>query len=266
MNTLRSLAGAIFVLITEAAGAQVTSFLLPVYTPSYEVTGASGTRWETDLVAVNDGAEVPIGPCAPGFGEDPLHPCPQAFDRFPAGSAVRNPISFTVTTSAHGRVFYVKSDEVHSLYLELTLLRNGTPTAHLPVVQDTEFTTGPMELLDVPVSQLSRTLLRIYGPNNGANEPALVRIYRLPAAGAAAANDLITEQVVALAQEPIGSLAIMPTLPAYAELPITPTLVGTPPGNLVRIEVTALDSKPKWAFATTVRDSAESVVVITPRR
>lgn len=232
-------------------------FLLPVHTVGAPILGAHGVRWSTALYVLNDADhDIIIGPCAPGFPENPASPCLPSFISWPAATVIQNPQAGWTEAGRRGRLIWAQREDAPHLSFSLTLLRNGAAVARLSVPRSDEFSTR-IHLIGVPVR--SDTRLRIYGLDN-TSAAVQIRVFAMPDASGSAAAHPLAEAMVTLDPSPYVDPSNLAYAPSYAEL-LIPTLAAT--ADAVWLEITSLDDARLWAFATASRDAA--VDVIQPR-
>lgn len=267
--TKRSCAAVLVLILSTlpqaTAADRYTRFLLPIYDPGAEIRGAYGVVWQTELVARNTGEEeVILGPCAPGFPENPASACLPTYRAIPARAAVRNPRVGWTTAGVNGRLVWVRGGEADLVHFDLTLLRNGESVAKLPVVRDRDFTTARLHLLNVPLSTFSRSALRVYGLNNEAGTKALVRLLSVPSTSPFMPR-VIAETSVLLEPSIFVDPAGLPYAPSFVTLQLN-TLPTAHDETPVLVEVSAVDgTTPLWAFVTTTDNITQSVLITVPR-
>lgn len=235
-----------------AHGAEYARYLLPVHAPHNAISGAGGIRWRTELTVANTSAEdIVLGPCAPGFPENPSAPCPPMLHLWRAHSVLTNPSVGWTQAGEQGRFVWMLASRAPDVRLDLAVLRDDVPVAKLPVVSSDEFTTT-LHLLNVPLRN-ARATLRIYGLDN---RPTTASVRVRGTAG------LLAETPVTLAASPYVDPAGLPYAPSYAEMSIdTPAETDS-----VNLEITSGDESPVWALVTVNGTGPERLVVIVPFR
>jgi hypothetical protein len=170
-----------------------------------------------------------------------------------------------------GTVLYVDASAAPAVHIGLRLQdlsrQSETWGTEVPVVRDKDLYGTSFELLDVPLTDGFRQLLRLYNVNNTnmATTHARVRFYRLDPAiysltdlsGARFPPDaLLLEQTVTFAVE---------NFLGYAEIPniaTVPALAGT---SRIRIEITPIEPDLRlWGFVSVTNNATQHVTLITP--
>ena len=130
----------------------------------------------------------------------------------------------------------------------------------IPVVRENQFVTRPVELLNVPVDQRFRLMLRIYDIDGRNNGTVRVSVYPFPGRGASIGD--IDLQL----QPPTGGHPKYK--PAYAQLSDVRGLIpaGFDVGTVMGVRVTPLTPDLRiWAFVSVTNNETQHVTVITPQ-
>lgn len=240
------------VFAVTAHGAEYARYLLPVHAPHNEILGAGGSRWRTELTVANTSAEdIILGPCAPGFPENPSAPCPPMLHLWRAHAVLTNPSVGWTQAGEQGRFVWMLASRVSDVQLDLAVLRDDVPVARLPVVRGDEFSTT-LQLLNVPLRN-ARATLRIYGLDN---RPTTASVRVRGTAG------LLAETPITLAVSPYVDPTGLPYAPSYAEINVN-TLTTT---DSVHLEIASGDDVPLWAFVTVNGSEPDRLMVIVPFR
>jgi hypothetical protein len=235
-------------------------FLLPVYTPGQDVDGINGVRWRVELTAANESdTDVILGPCAAGYPPPPGDaPCPPTVLRIPANRVLVNPTVGWTAAGVYGRLVYFDPAQVASVHFALTLFRNGTPVASVPVVDlGATLPSGTTHLLGLHLEPGARALLRTYDVFNRPRI-ATVRAYRVPGMFTDAPEKTWS---IILQPSPYVDPGGTPYAPSYAELAIGRDDIGA---SDFRLEITPSDNiGGLWSFASITGADAPSVVIVS---
>jgi hypothetical protein len=231
-------------------GAEYARYLLPVHVPHTEILGTGSTRWRTELTVANTSAEdIIIGPCAPGFPENPSAPCPPMLHLWRAHAVLVNPSVGWTQAGDRGRFVWMLASRVPDVQMDLAVLRNDVLVAKLPVVSNTAF-SAKIQLLNVPLRN-GKATLRVYGLDN---RPTAAHVRVTGAAG------VLAEMPITLAASAYVDPAGLPYAPSYAEMAID-TFTNA---DSVQLEITSDDEAPVWAFVTVNGTEPDRLIVIAP--
>jgi hypothetical protein len=234
--------------------------LLPVFTGPAAAPGANGSQWRTELVVENRGAtDVLVGPCARGFPVPVDSTCPPSLLVYPRESVLHDVDAGPGLFGLQGRFAYLLTADLANLQLDLGLEEGGRMVARLPVVRESDFSSGTLSLMNLTVSDASRTALRIYGLLNHAT-PVRVQVFLLPEPRQVAAALRLADLRVTLTPSPFVAFGTLPLAPSYAQL----SLDAVTSRASVYVKITNDDDEPLWAFATITANAISSVVVVTP--
>ena len=228
--------------------------LLPLATG--EVPGAFGSRWWAEAVVHNadtvsrdfDADQYCISECPPR-----AIPPGQTGHVLFRGEPADNPGQIVFVEQPSNLVAF--ESRVQDLSRQAQ-----TWGTEIPVVRENQFVTRPVELLNVPVDQRFRLMLRIYdidGRNNGA---VRVSVYPFPGRGASIGD--IDLQL----QPPTGRHPKYK--PAYAQFSDVRNLIpsGFNAGSVIGVRVTPLTPDLRiWAFVSVTNNETQHVTTITPQ-
>jgi hypothetical protein len=242
---------------------QLERVLLPVTVRN--APGAFSTIWTTDLwVRIDTGGQnVLIAPLLPVTACDP--PCPDGFG--PVLAPYSYPIDFYRTHSGEttGSIIYVQrtlSDEVH-FSLRLSNGRVNAIPAELPIVRERYFTSNTVHILGIPLTQTSRTLLRVYGIDPQVIGGVRVRVF---SEDSGVTNTLLLDTILPLTVTQTtytSGLGSFPLRPPFAQLAMNAAIGGTFTG--VRVELAPVDPTLRiWGFASVTSNDSQEVKLRTP--
>ncbi|HVR44304.1 MAG TPA: hypothetical protein VMS56_12770 [Thermoanaerobaculia bacterium] len=254
--------------VLPAAGSFDT-ILLPVLARA--TGGVFGSRWESELwVHVSPGNGVELFPRFEACNACPKPP--------PTGSPIEGGSTFEprllLEDAAFPPALLLYSNVMDRGRLSFNLrirdlsrqsLTSGT---EIPVVRGAEFFTGPVHLLNLPLEDGFRQMLRVYDPD--ARIGARVRIRIFPLEGSEALVDLSETLSVAPGNDRVTDLRL-PLQPGYLEIGDFPRrfpqLAGT---ENVRVEVepvAAGGAAPAriWAFVSITNNETQHVTTVTPQ-
>jgi hypothetical protein len=269
MNLTRIAAAVFGLSIVQPGSAQLTQLyekvLLPVVAP-VPVPGVFGSSWITDFWMRNVGA-VPIQVI--GYAYHCFLPecIPQGTPGLNPGATIRPGVA--PVPGFQGQFLLVPrgyGDQI-AFGLRFRDLSRQTQSwgTEVPVAREAEFRSDRVTLIDVPVTEGFRQVLRIYELDSANERDARVRVraYRL--------DPSLTEPESSpspLLGEAVFQLAFVPNefWPAYVAIPDLSAIA--PLGDAQRI---ALEIEPVfpglriWAFATVVNNETQHATVITPQ-
>lgn len=240
------------------------TFLLPIYLDG-QISGANGSRWQTDLWIRNGGtAAATLAPWDCPAGQA----CPAVFPltkTLTAHESIHNlPAFFRAPTANPARLLYVSRGEAEAISTQLrfsdvsrSTLNGGT---ELPVVREDGLFSGPLSLLNLPVDSRFRVTLRIY-------DVALTESrFRVDVYAQEVGTGNIKEQSFELSATTADS-GDFRLSPAYAQFSLDAILqlprVGASP---VRLEITPLTAGSRfWAFASATNNDTQLVTLVTPQ-
>jgi hypothetical protein len=233
-----------------------------------ELPGAFGSIWTTPLAIVNHGSEkltvhgiyvyCPFGePCVP----PELVP---DVTLFPTLEIADTPLP----GECYCKFLRVAANRVEDLALSLRIQdvsrQSQTWGTEVPTVRERDARTSETELLDIPVGEAFRTLMRFYDFEPAAGHQLRVRIYQIDPSVVDVFNqppDVFLEEVVVTLQPPHTGAV----LPGYAQLSLS-SLSRTPLTGRLRVEIEPITSGLKfWAFASVTNNETQHVTTVVPR-
>lgn len=256
---------ALFLAVSVSSAEEVTfkRILIPLFFDE-PVAGAHGSRWDTELVFFNQGHSPVLayswGPgcrmlCPPDWGMREIPPGVTFGPDFPA-----------FPTLAPTAFLFVDRERIADVNVQLRIRdlsrQSETWGTEIPTIPETDFTAGPISLLDVPVGNGFRTALRVYAlPGPSPVSSSTVRVYRRGTWTEAGftPDELLMQSLLSLVQETT-------TSPGYGQwlgLDGVPELAGV---ERVRIEVIPEAGTPMWAFASITHAETQHVTIVTPSR
>lgn len=248
-------------LVTASAEAQVTlpemeRVLLPISVR--DVGGAFGTRWSTDLTMYMD-ADLP--PLVVPFTGCYSQPCDDA-----GGPTSRRTLTLgflaTAPGDTTGSLLHIAQSGADSVSLALTLRRSADDVGiAVPVVREREFSSRPLQLLDVPnPGPAKRMALRIYGIDPDLLGVVRVRIYR------AGTEQLLSDQTYSLtvAQKYFATASFrLPVRPPVSEVHYWSSL--TPGNERLRFQIEPVTPGLRlWAFISVTDNVTQEVSLRLP--
>jgi hypothetical protein len=255
-----SAAVCIFLLFASVAHGQeqYDRILIPI--GAYNLAGAYGSLWQTELTGFNTGETfVPVK-----VSLNEVCGLPEGCPDIPAQP--NQVFSLFVGTSQGGFLLVGRehSDDVRfNLRIFDSTRESESFGTILPVARERDFSTKPLNLLNVVVSSNSRTLLRVYGFDN-VPDVVTVKVRRTSFFPGLVGKTVSVQ--VPLQQHPdpggsafpsFGSIDVGAALPA--EL-LTPG-VG-PPRFLVEVQP---NEQKLWALITVTNNASQYVTAITPQ-
>lgn len=262
----RVLVTLLFLFVTVAGSAQATTaerFLVPLYVRE-PAPGALGSRWVTE-VSVFNGSESPIQ-----VGYDPI--CPVATctaDPVPPRVTFQPALPFFTNEPIQGVFLYVARAGAETLQVNLRV-RDVSVEAEgwgteVPVVRESEAFDRDFQILDVPIKQGYRQMLRVYEfatqtrPGN-----AVVRVYGTHLQGRPLrADELLAERLIAFRYAEFGGGTF--NHPGYAQ--VTDVFDGLD-GRFERIRVEVSPVIPGsrlWAFVSVTNNISQQVTAVSPQ-
>jgi hypothetical protein len=252
LNSFLAVAFAAPLLGAEVDRTRFEAILLPVKLNS-PLSGAFGTAWATNFVAYNSsdreviyfGGSCPLGIICPGER------------KWPARS-FENPVHYSGNP---GYVLFVEREHRNKLAFHLRVfdtaridVSNG---AELPVVWEQDFLFESTQLLDVPINERFRAMLRIYALASLQSRESTLFTVRLFSDGGT-----LLAQGVFLVTEQLGPLLVFPgyvQVDLGAAFRLTDTLVS-------RVEITSdHPERPFWAFVSVTDNVTQQVTTRTPQ-
>lgn len=235
--------------------------LLPVV--ATERSGAHGSVWRHELSISNPTDEaIIVGGIDPHCG---IAPC--AFPVIPPGSTI-----FPLLVGPYGSVpavfLNVESSRSRDLAVQLRIRdlsrHHWSWGTEVPTVLEDEAFTSAFNLLDVPLGQRFRVLLRVYEFMASGSADVLLRFYdldpELRVPRSATSDVLLYETTIRTVAMPMRES----DAPGYAELLLdaVPELAGE---HRLRISIEPVDpQRGFWAMASVTNNETQHVTLITP--
>lgn len=263
-----SLASSLF-----AQGAATEKLLIPIFFNG-EISGAHGSLWTSQLAITNRGTDAvglkgvytlcPFDPCevdpeplVPLAPEATIFPWPANLGRaFPPGSFL---------LVEEGRM----DDLALSLRIQDVSRQALTWGTEIPVVRESAAFTGPADLLNVPVDERFRVLVRVYDFDPAANHRVKISGYWIDPRFYSPQNPfegfrLIfeTERDLAYVEPSPGSAP--ESLPGYVQIDLSEVEI---PGFVesLRIRVEPLTEGLRfWPFASVTNNETQHVTTVKP--
>jgi hypothetical protein len=269
MKLARFAAAAFGLLVVQSGAAQQTELyekvLLPVLAPN-PVPGAFGSSWITDLWMRNGGT-VPIQVI--GYAYNCFLP-----ECIPQGTPGLNPGATTRPRTGpipgfQGKFLHVPrgyGDEI-SFGLRFRDVSRQAQTwgTEIPVVREREFRSDRLTLIDIPIAEGFRHVVRVYELDSANERDARVRVraYRLDPSltePESSASPLLGEAIFQLSFVPNESW------PAYLAIPDLSTIAPLGDAQRIALEIGPVTPGLRlWAFATVVNNETQHATVITPQ-
>lgn len=223
--------------------------LLPVAIEN--VPGARGSLWTSEFWIHNGTGESVTLAATRLAGEY----------RISAGRSEKPPIFLSPDGSNPGLFLFVGAEDQRDVSFNLRIQdlsrQSETWGTEIPVVRDTEFHSGKLVLLNVPLDERFRQTLRIYEADLLEGSVVLVSIYRTEFEG----DDLLLdERLVQLRQR------VPERPPAYAQIDSFSGFSGLAGIELVRVEITPMTEDMRfWAFVSVTNNETQHVTTISPQ-
>jgi hypothetical protein len=167
-----------------------------------------------------------------------------------------------------GAVFvYVRKPDHEKVHVNARVYnittRGTTAGSELPIVDDEAFTSGPVDLIGIPLDPVYRQMLRVYDTQEGGETTVTIRVYA----------DAETEPRATLARTLVRSeyaqlttTARLPTHPGYAQIDLREFAEAMAGAKTMRIEVMPQSAASRiWAFVTTTNNETQHVTTTTPQ-
>jgi len=130
----------------------------------------------------------------------------------------------------------------------------------IPVVREDEFVSRPIELLNVPIDDRFRLMLRVYDIDGRSDGRVRVSVYSFPGNGTSI-GDLDLSLIAPSGRHPRYK-------PAYAQFADVRSLIpsGFNAGSVIGVRVTPLTPSLRvWAFVSVTNNETQHVTTITPQ-
>ncbi len=259
MKSHMVLLGLCLVLCTDAVAQEVERVLVPIYVPS-PIPGAFGSQWVSDFRIHNaSDRPVTIENFGPGCHFDP---CP------PGGVPARTTISGAFVRSIYlddwnpGAVLKVNRAGLDDLVFQLRV-RDISRSAEgwgtwTPVIRESAAAPGVVHLLNIPVEEGYRLMLRVYS----FGEPGRVHVRMF-----GTANDplaLPTTPDPLLAQFFLDVLSLGSSDPGYAQFAELLDMAQGTGLHLVRLEIIPENELLVWAMVSITNNTTQQVTGVYP--
>jgi len=252
---MRSILAAIVALSTLGISSAAEKVLLPIHVR--EVPGAFGSVW-TSFLSVTNHSTQPIVI----FGLTPCELAPCLPEPVPGGSSF-SPCEFRSFAEAEADDI---SDVSFLLRVQDLSRQSETWGTVIPTVRERNATLSPgrLELLDVPVSNSFRAMLRVY-----SFLPGVEAFVRLRAYAPASSSCLPTQGADALIHDSVQTLKVSADAP-LEEPPILSLALATiseiEAYERVRIEVEPITTDVGfWAFVSVTNNETQHMTAIIPQ-
>lgn len=227
----------------------------------FHVPGAFGSVWQTELAIRNTGAETLEVTHA---GSQCSIVCPFPVFELTSGQSllIKNEENEPLVASTSGLVLHLQGRQVVSpsnIHFNLRirdLSRTSTTWGtELPVVRATQFTSLPIELLNLPVTPGFRFTVRVYALDGDVPIQGVARIFDLKN------GQLISTVPFSLTRAPDQS----PTYyPAYAQLDQLADHLAGLTSDTVVIEISPSQAGQQlWAFASITNNETQDVTTVS---
>lgn len=230
------------------------------------IPGANGSEWKTVFYAHNDSDEaVMLRYLTPQCTQ--ISPC-QFGDRLrPRSSSNRSSESLPFYREGNQQGVLIRyprhlSKSVHfnlrAQDISRQLLTWGT---ELPVVRESEFLTGSLHLLNIPLQPSFRHTIRIYDPENRGGAVTVTVFDQLSGA-------MLGERNLAFERESSAGTGVSGNFPGYIVISSIPELFPSAIGDRsVRLSIRPADPSLKlWGFASVTNNETQHVTTITPQK
>ena len=238
-----------------------TPLLLPLI---FSGPGALGSDWVTEATAYNDSgvAITPLNREAVTTCPANVSPCPApafaagAWDDFHYGASYPS-----------GLILWIPRTQAADLHFALHARDQSRATENagteIPVIREEELSGQEVHLLNIPVRQGFRQMLRVYDLGLGTRSTVYVSMY-------SRTNELLGSVTLALTspdESCFGNFSsCTPTRPRYAALADFLPQIPPPGIDSVRLVITALDPGARlWAFVSVTNNATQMFTTITPQ-
>lgn len=232
---------------------QLDRILVPIHLRGQVVEGAYGSRWTSELRIFNTGTTEAF---IDNLGPSCTVPCPTPIP--PA--KVMDGTFVIVVMSNPGPGVFVRVESLYADQLDFQARVRDLSReedrwgAWLPVVRESEATTGELHLLSIPIEPGYRQTLRVYSFDSASGLQARVQVYLTDPNGASP-DELVNEFVLSLAR---GSFS----QPAYAE---AVELTAPAAGREVRVTIKPEGLPfPLWSMVSLTNNVTQDVTMIVP--
>jgi hypothetical protein len=231
--------------------------LIPIsIAPDTPIPGANGSRWITELWVRNAASHAVeffyglpdcVGNCT---GNVPFPYITPATSAAQPGGVTDGTLAYVQRGSADTFTMSMRVRDVSR-----TGENAGTD---IPLVREDDFSSTPIELLNVPIDSLSRTGLRVYDTDAKSETTATVRIMPMTGDTTPIVTTTMTLTPRDTAQRGFLRLA------SYAFISDLRTAFPQVPEGRYRIEVTPVKFT-GWAFASSTNNDTQLVTTVTPQ-
>jgi hypothetical protein len=245
------------------------TILLPLYIDD-ALPGAYGSLWKTELWLRNNGSNpVAIAPaeCPPDQA------CPAIFPltaTLMPGASLRNLPQFAPHPATPGRLVYVTRAGAHAVAMQLRVFdvsrlasNRGT---EVPIVREENFLSGPVTLLNVPISSRFRQTLRLYDmrelPAGESVKPAFrVRVYSQQEGTVA---EVLEDFTLVATSEETGTFRQTPLFAQSGNL--SDGIVTADDDAAVRVDIEPLTAGSRYfAMINVTSNDTQQVTIVSPQ-
>lgn len=240
--------------------------LVPIFTRE-PLPGAFGSQWSTDLWVTNDG-DTPIG--AGGFESVCIFPVCELDPRLPPRTTIRVRL-YERPDGRQGTFIVADGPQADRLSFNLRFRdlsrQSATWGTEVPVVREGEFRAARFSLMDVPLTEGFRSVLRIYELNDtGRSALVRVRVYSIDPSKYltnSPVDQLIKETVYPLQFLSPGNAS---AFPGYLAVDLSGSVAPVASDQRVRLEIEpATEGLRLWGFVTVVHNESQHATVVTPQ-
>jgi hypothetical protein len=219
-----------------------------------DVHGANGALWRTQLTAlIASDTQIEILPRS----------CGNPILCLPAPLPLRTPFDpdefgLTGTSTNLGQFLYVTAGDESKLHLNARVFdvsrETETAGSEIPIARETDFTTGTMSLLGIPVAPQYRHTLRVYDFDGRNGASVAIRFY----AGAETTPRLSIVRTLSAPQN-----GEMPSFPGTIQLEIG-QLLPLAGLDTIRVDVEPLDAGLRlWSFVSVTNNETHHVTTFS---
>jgi len=220
-----------------------------------QVAGNFGSLWTTDISVLNSGTTpVRVELCIVEACD--YTPSPTA----PLAAGVARTLDFRNVFDEPATILWVRSSEIEQLrfaarFRDLSRQSESFGT-ELPVVRESDLTSGPLHLLDIPNDRNFRVNLRVYDIDDRSDNPVEIRLFAMNG----------EETLFYGAPMKLRRSKDQPgEFYGFAAISLD-QILSTSRFPFFRVEVRAANPATRlWGFATVTNNSTQQVTVISPQ-
>ncbi|HYR26951.1 MAG TPA: hypothetical protein VEU30_00710 [Thermoanaerobaculia bacterium] len=167
-----------------------------------------------------------------------------------------------------GAVFvYVRKPDQEKVHVNArvynTTTQGTTAGSELPIVDNEEFTSGPVDLIGIPLDPVYRQLLRVYDTQESGETTVSIRVY---AGAETEPRATLVRTLVRSEYAQLTTTARLWTHPGYAQIDLRELAEAMAGAKTMRIEVIPQSGASRiWAFVTTTNNETQHVTTTTPQ-